>query len=65
MQEKKKKVTCRPCKEEDNWEIETPNGKVLKQHYKTKSECVRAGKELAQEYGYELCVENTNNQDNK
>lgn len=26
----KMKVTCRPCKEKDNWEIETPDGEVLK-----------------------------------
>ena len=50
------KVTCRPCKEEDNWEIEVPNGKVLKKHYATKSECIKAGKELAHEYGCELYI---------
>ena len=57
MSKKKEKLTCRPCKEENNWEIESPTGQVLKRHYPTKAECVRAGKEFAQEFGYELVVE--------
>lgn len=57
MDYKKSKVTCRPCKEQHNWEIETPDGEVLNRHYATKEACVRAGKEYAQEYGCELCVE--------
>ena len=47
----KTKVTCRPCKEENNWEIEAPNGKVLSKHYNTKSECVKAGRQYAAECG--------------
>ena len=27
--EYRRKVTCRPCKEKGDWEIETPNGEVL------------------------------------
>lgn len=50
------KVTCRPCKEENNWEIEAPNGKVLKKHYATKEACVKAGKQYAQECGAELYI---------
>ena len=54
------KVTCRPCKEKNDWEIEA-NGQVLKRHYNTKTDCVRAGRNYAQEFGYELIVENKNN----
>ena len=45
----KKKITCRPCKEENNWEIEDQNGHVLNQHYESKTACVEAGKKLAEE----------------
>ncbi len=55
----KKKITCRPCKEENNWEIEDQNGHVLNQHYESKTACVEAGKKLAEECGCELCVCNT------
>lgn len=58
MRELEKKVTCRPCKEQNNWEIEDENGVVLKKHYQTKEECVCAGEKLACECGCELCVEN-------
>lgn len=51
-----KKITCRPCKEENNWEIENENGVVLEKHYATKAACVKAGKKLAEECGCELCV---------
>lgn len=64
MRKSNNKVTCRPCKEENNWEIETPSGKVLSKHYSTKSECVKAARQYAQEYGYELIVEEKN-QNNK
>lgn len=57
MRKSNYKVTCRPCKEENNWEIEVPTGKVLSKHYPTKSECVKAARAYAQEYGYELVVE--------
>lgn len=53
----KNKVTCRPCKEQNNWEIEDQNGVVQTKHYQTKSECVSAGRRMAQESGCELCVE--------
>lgn len=53
----KNKVTCRPCKEENNWEIEDQNGVVQAKHYQTKSECVLAGRKMAEEVGCELCVE--------
>lgn len=52
-----RKVTCRPCKEQNNWEIETPDGEVLEEHYQTKNECVCAGREIAEEYGCELYIQ--------
>lgn len=52
-----RKVVCRPCKEEDNWEIEMPNGEVMKKHFQNKFECVAKGRELAEEYGVELDVQ--------
>ena len=60
------KVVCRPCKEENNWEIMEPNGQVQAKHYQNKSECVKKAREYCQEFGYELVVEdkkqnNTNN----
>lgn len=57
MKRNKNKVTCRPCKEQNNWEIEIPNGEVLVQHYSTKAECVREGRHLAEEYGCELDIQ--------
>jgi len=53
-----KKVTCRPCKEQNNWEVETPGGKVLPNHFATKAEAVRVGKQYAMEAGAELEVVN-------
>ena len=32
----KKTITCRPCKEQNNWEIKDQNGNVLNEHYETK-----------------------------
>ncbi len=55
----KDKVVCRPCKEQNNWEIQDPNGVVLTKHYDTKDACVCAGKRLAEECGCELCVEDS------
>ena len=52
----KNKITCRPCKEENNWEIEDQNGVVLEKHYKSREDCVCAGNKMAEEYGCELCV---------
>lgn len=52
-----RKVTCRPCKEENNWEIQDPNGTVLEKHYTSKTECVHAGQKLATEFSCELIVE--------
>lgn len=52
----KNKITCRPCKEQNNWEIEDQNGQVLTQHYRTKQSCVKAGMALAEEYCCELRV---------
>lgn len=51
-----KKVTCRPCKEQNNREIEDPNGHVQSKHYADKQSCVKAGEKLAEECGCELCV---------
>ena len=51
-----KKITCRPCKEQNNWEIENQYGEVLNKHYSTKESCVKAGEKLAEECGCELCV---------
>lgn len=53
----KTKVVCRPCKEENNWEIQAPNGVTLKKHYNTKAECVKAGREYAEECGASLYIE--------
>ena len=61
MKKNNNKVVCRPCKEKNDWEIEVPNGQVLKKHYNTKTECVKAGRNYAQELGCELVVENKNN----
>lgn len=61
----KNKVTCRPCKEENNWEIEDENGVVLNKHYQTKEACVEAGRNLANECGCELCVEDTTSMNTK
>lgn len=58
MKSTQKKVTCRPCKEENNWEIETPGGKVLPNHFSTKKEAVQVGKKYAMEAGAELEVLN-------
>lgn len=52
-----KKIICRPCKEENNWEISMDNGEVLPQHYNTKEACVAAGKKLASEKNCCLCIE--------
>lgn len=52
----KTKVICRPCKEENNWEIVAPNGRVLEKHYDSKSACVNAARTYAQEHGSELFV---------
>lgn len=53
---KNNKITCRPCKEQNNWEIEDQNGKVLNKHYATKQACVAAGQKMATEAGCELFV---------
>lgn len=55
-----KKVTCRPCKEQDNWEIMGPDGMVFQKHYSTRRDCVKAGREYANEFGCEMVVENKN-----
>ena len=52
----KNKITCRPCKEQNNWEIEDQTGKVLDKHYSTRKECVTAGNKMAEECGCELYV---------
>lgn len=52
-----RKFTCRPCKEKNDWEIENPDGEVLDKHYSTKSECVRAASNMAEEYGCEVEVQ--------
>lgn len=57
----KKKITCRPCKEQNNWEIEDQNGKVLNKHYTTKQSCVKAAEKMANECGCELNVCDENN----
>lgn len=52
-----KKITCRPCKEQNNWEIEDQNGNVLNKHYQSKAECIKAGEKMACECGCPLTVE--------
>lgn len=58
MKKSQKKVVCRPCQEENNWEVETPGGKVLPNHFSTKAEAVRVGKKYAMEAGAELEILN-------
>ena len=53
----KNKVVCRPCKENNTWEIMEPSGHVQTKHYQNKSECVRRGRQVAEEFGCELVVE--------
>lgn len=53
-----KKVTCRPCKEKPGkWEIEDQNGQVKQEKYATKGECVKTAKEMCEEYGCDLRIE--------
>lgn len=52
----KTRVICRPCKEENNWEIVAPNGRTMKQHYDTKQTAVNAARKYAFEHGSELFV---------
>ena len=59
----KKTITCRPCKEQNNWEIENQYGTVLEKNYNTKSECVKAGQRMAAEFGAELIVSDDTEQD--
>ena len=55
----KTRVICRPCKEENNWEIVAPNGRVLEKHYDSKANCVKAARKYAFEHGSELFVMDT------
>ncbi len=59
----KKTIACRPCKDQNNWEIEDQTGSVLSKHYGTKEACVKAGQKLANETNCELnvCDEPKNN----
>ncbi|CDE16605.1 MAG TPA: DUF2188 domain-containing protein [Firmicutes bacterium] len=52
----KTKVICRPCKEEHNWEIVSPNGKTMKQHYDSKASAVKAARKYANEHGADLYI---------
>lgn len=56
MYSRNRQITCRPCKEENNWEIETPEGNVLDRHYHSRQECLEAGLRYAEEYGCDLHV---------
>ena len=58
---RKEKVVCRPCKEQNNWEIMDPNGHVYSKQNQTKAECVKQGRKYAEEFGCELVVEEKNN----
>ena len=62
MKHNKKNVVCRPCKEENNWEIVDPNGHVYSKHYQNKSDCVKQARKYAEEFGCELVVEEKNQQ---
>jgi hypothetical protein len=62
MNKNNKKVVCRPCKEENNWEIQAPDGHVYQKHYQTKAECVKQARKYAQEFACELVVEDKNQQ---
>ena len=52
----KNTITCRHCKEQNNWEIENQYGVVLEKHYATKAACVSAGQKLAEECHCDLKV---------
>lgn len=54
---KSQKVVCRPCKEDNSWEIQNPNGYVYSKHYQTKAECLKQARKYAEEFGCELVVE--------
>ena len=56
----KNTITCRHCKEQNNWEIENQYGVVLEKHYATKEACVRAGKKLAEDCNCDLKVCDSN-----
>lgn len=61
---KNQNVTCRPCKEQNNWEIKQPNGQVSKTHYYSKQACVEAGRKMAEEFACELIVNDQNESSN-
>ena len=60
-----RQITCRHCKEENNWEIEMPEGRVLDRHYPNRQECLEAGLRYAEEYGCDLHLCNCDRKENK
>lgn len=57
-----KTITCRPCKEQPNWEIEDQYGVVLDTHYAKKEDCIKEGRRLAKECGCKLTITNETKQ---
>ncbi len=51
-----KKITCKYCSKENNWEIKDQNGNILNKHYSSKEKCIKDAKKLANECGCELCI---------
>ncbi|MDY2888900.1 MAG: DUF2188 domain-containing protein [Candidatus Caccosoma sp.] len=59
---RKQKVICRPCAEQNNWEIQAPDGHVYSKHYQTKQECVKQGRKYAEEFACDLVIEDKEDQ---
>ena len=65
MQNRNRQFTCRPCKEQSNWEIENPEGEVMERHYPTRQQCLEAALRYAEEYGCDLHICNTGCKEHK
>ena len=56
-----KSLVCRPCAEQNNWEIQMLNGEVNPKHFPTQKECEQEAAKLCEEYGCDYVVEEKNN----
>ena len=43
MKNTNKSLVCRPCAEQNNWEIQMLNGEVNPKHFPTQKECEQEG----------------------
>ena len=50
MKNTNKSLVCRPCAEQNNWEIQMLNGEVNPKHFPTQKECEQEAAKLCQEY---------------